>query len=31
MRFTETARRVAGRRITYKELTGKVGPKGALA
>lgn len=31
VRFTQTARRVLGRRITYKELTGKVGLKGAMA
>jgi transposase-like protein len=30
-RFTLTAARTAGRRITYKELTGKVGPAGATA
>jgi transposase-like protein len=30
-RFTATAGRVVGRRITYKELTGKVGLKGAMA
>jgi transposase-like protein len=30
-RFTATAGRVIGRRITYKELTGKVGLKGAVA
>jgi hypothetical protein len=30
-RFTATARRVIGRRVTYKELTGKVGLKGAVA
>jgi transposase-like protein len=31
VRFTQTAGRVLGRRITYKELTGKVGLKGAMA
>jgi len=31
VRFTNTAARVLGRRVTYKELTGKVGPKGAMA
>jgi hypothetical protein len=31
VRFTQTAARVLGRRITYKELTGKVGLKGAMA
>jgi transposase-like protein len=31
VRFTQTAGRVIGRRITYKELTGKVGLKGAMA
>jgi transposase-like protein len=31
VRFTGTAANVIGRRITYKELTGKVGLKGAVA
>jgi transposase-like protein len=31
VRFTQTAGRVLGRRITYKELTGKVDLKGAMA
>ena len=31
VRFTQTAGAVIGRRLTYKELTGKVGLKGALA
>jgi transposase-like protein len=31
VRFTQTAGAVIGRRLTYKELTGKVGLKGAVA
>ncbi len=31
VRFVQTASRVVGRRVTYKELTSKVGPKGAVA
>jgi len=31
VRFTATAARITGRRVTYKELTGKVGLKGAMA
>jgi hypothetical protein len=30
VRFTQTASRVIGRRITYEELTGKVCLKGAM-
>jgi hypothetical protein len=30
-RFTMTAGRTTGRQITYKELTGKLDPKGAMA
>lgn len=31
VRFSRTVDRVVGRRVTWKELTGKVGPKGAVA
>jgi transposase-like protein len=31
VRFAQTTRRVVGRHITYKELTGKLQPKGAMA
>ena len=31
VRFVQTASRMIGRRVTYRELTGKVGPKGAVA